>query len=73
MDLNEPSRENLSIIINDMADRLQVVNRSIMNPEDYDLQKYDELKSLHDMLQSKGKLSVVETEAFVQELAAYRK
>ncbi|MBM7552781.1 DUF1128 domain-containing protein [Thalassobacillus pellis] len=73
MSLNEPTQENLETIINDMADRLQVVNRSIMDPKDYDLKNYDEIKSLHDMVKTKGQLSVSETQAFVQELGAYRK
>ncbi|SDJ73003.1 DUF1128 domain-containing protein [Sediminibacillus albus] len=73
MSLNEPSKENLDIIINNMARQLQVVNRSIMNPDDYDLDKYEELKSLHDMLQQKGQLSVAETQAVIEELAAHRK
>ncbi|MRH42229.1 DUF1128 family protein [Aquibacillus halophilus] len=60
-------------MINEMASMLQVVNRSIMDPEDYDLEKYDELKSLYDLLKQKGQLSVAETQAFVQELANIRK
>lgn len=73
MSLNEPTKENLAIIINNMANQLQVVNRAIMDPEDYNLDKYDELKALHDMIEQKGQLSVAETQAFVQELSAYRK
>ncbi|WP_053219697.1 DUF1128 domain-containing protein [Virgibacillus senegalensis] len=73
MSLQEPSRENLAIIIDNMAKKLQVVNRTIMNPEDYDIEKYQELKSLHDMLEHKGQLSVAETQAFIQELADHRK
>ncbi|MCT2534492.1 DUF1128 domain-containing protein [Aquibacillus koreensis] len=72
MSLNEPTQENLEVIINEMATMLQVVNRSIMDPEDYDIEKYDELKSLYDMLKQKGQLSVAETQAFVQELADKR-
>ncbi|WP_079529816.1 DUF1128 domain-containing protein [Halobacillus hunanensis] len=73
MSLQEPTQDNLNIIINDMADRLQVVNRSLMDPEDYDLNKYDEIKSLHDIVEMKGQLSVSEIQAFVQELGQYRK
>lgn len=72
MNLQEPTQENLTIIINEMADLLQVVNRSIMDPEDYDLTKYDELKSLYDLIKQKGQLSVAETQAFVKELAENR-
>ncbi|WP_186577500.1 DUF1128 domain-containing protein [Aquibacillus kalidii] len=72
MNLNEPSKENLAFIINEMASLLQVVNRSILDPEDYNIEKYEELKSLYDLLKQKGQLSVAEIQAFVQELAAYR-
>lgn len=73
MSLQEPSQENLNIIIHDMAEKLQVVNRSLMDPEDYDLNKYEEIKSLHDIIEMKGQLSVSEIQAFVQELGHYRK
>lgn len=73
MSLDQPNQENLAIIIHDMAERLQVVNRSIMDPEDYDLENYEEIKSLHDIIQMKGQLSVSEIQAFVQELGQYRK
>ncbi|WP_082234199.1 DUF1128 domain-containing protein [Halobacillus massiliensis] len=73
MSLEEATQDNLSYIINDMADKLQVVNRSIMDPEDYDLAKYDEIKSLHEVIQMKGQLSVSEIQVFVQELGNYRK
>ncbi|RDY72187.1 MULTISPECIES: DUF1128 domain-containing protein [Halobacillus] len=73
MSLQEPNQENLEVIINDMAEKLQVVNRSLMDPEDYDLNKYEEIKSLHDIIEMKGQLSVSEIQAFVQELGQYRK
>ncbi|MDC3416425.1 DUF1128 domain-containing protein [Aquibacillus salsiterrae] len=73
MNLNDASKENLDFIINEMAELLKVVNRSIMDPDDYDLAKYNELKSLYDLIKQKGQLSVAETQAFVQELAASRK
>ncbi|MDC3423608.1 DUF1128 domain-containing protein [Aquibacillus sp. 3ASR75-11] len=73
MSLNEPTEENLKIIIDEIAARLQVVNRSIMDPKDYNLSKYDEIKSLYDLIKQKGHLSVAETQAFKQELATMRK
>lgn len=73
MKLEQASEENLSILLNGIADRLVVVNRSIMQPEDYQIEKYDDIKFLYDHIESKGQLSVSETEAFIQELANYRK
>lgn len=73
MNLDSASKENLAYIINDMAERLNVVNRSIMDPDDYDLNKYEDLRDLHAMLEQKGSLSPNETQAFLDELASYRK
>ncbi|QXE03069.1 Uncharacterized protein YfkK, UPF0435 family [Terribacillus aidingensis] len=73
MQLEQASEENLAILINTIADRLSVVNRSIMQPEDYQLEKYQDIKDLYDHIESQGQLSVYETEAFIQELARYRK
>ncbi|CQR47727.1 hypothetical protein BN1058_02054 [Paraliobacillus sp. PM-2] len=71
--LNEATKENLAYLLEEIAKKLQVVNQSIMDPEDYDLKKYDQLKLLYDVLQQKEQLSVSETQAFVQELATIRK
>ncbi|ENH98270.1 hypothetical protein J416_00964 [Gracilibacillus halophilus YIM-C55.5] len=73
MSLEESSQENLAFIIKDMGKILQVVNTSLMEPDDYDLAHYDELKSLYDLLQKKQQLTVAETQAFIAELRQYRK
>ncbi|SFL97982.1 Uncharacterized protein YfkK, UPF0435 family [Gracilibacillus orientalis] len=73
MSLEEKSEENLAHIINEMGRMLQVVNESIMDPKDYDINNYDELKSLYDLLKQKGRLTVAETQAFIAELREYRK
>ncbi|MCA0969172.1 DUF1128 domain-containing protein [Halobacillus litoralis] len=73
MSLEQASQENLDYIIHTLADKLQVVNRSIMDPEDYNLEHYEEIKSLYDIVEMKGQLSVSEIQAFVQELGQYRK
>ncbi|TGB04837.1 DUF1128 domain-containing protein [Halobacillus salinus] len=73
MSLEQATEENLAYIIKDMAEKLQVVNRSLMDPEDYDINHYEEIKSLHDIVEMKGQLSVSEIQAFVQELGQYRK
>ncbi|QDP40147.1 DUF1128 domain-containing protein [Radiobacillus deserti] len=73
MNLNEATEENLKYIIDEMAKKLQVVNRSIMDPDDYKLESYDQLKELYDMVEQKGNLSVSEIQAFIDELASHRK
>ncbi|WP_066193968.1 MULTISPECIES: DUF1128 domain-containing protein [Gracilibacillus] len=73
MSLEEQTQENLTYIIREMGKMLQVVNDSIMNPDDYHLENYAELKELYDLLKQKGQLTVAETHAFIDELKNYRK
>lgn len=73
MTLDEATFENLAIILNELAERLSVANRSLFDPEDYDLEKYSDLKFLYQIVIDKGGLSALETQAFVDELASMRK
>ncbi|WP_347860622.1 DUF1128 domain-containing protein [Salimicrobium sp. PL1-032A] len=73
MSLEEANRDNLNILIETLADRLQVVNRGLLAPEDFDLEHYHDIKELYDIIEMKGQLSVSEIQAFVSELSKYRK
>ncbi|WP_085992419.1 DUF1128 domain-containing protein [Oceanobacillus senegalensis] len=73
MTLKTASQDNLKIILEELADRLNVVNRGLLDAEDYDLEKYDDLKLMYDIVVQKGRLSASETQAFVEELAKIRK
>jgi uncharacterized protein YfkK (UPF0435 family) len=72
MDLRIASQENLKHLLDDLAVRLNVVNVSLMDAEDYDLEKYDDIKFLYDIVVKKGKLTTLETQAFIEELASVR-
>lgn len=73
MKLEVPSNENLAFILNELADCLKVANRALLDPEDYDLDKYEDLKFMYDMVVQKGQLSASETQAFIDELRTVRK
>jgi uncharacterized protein YfkK (UPF0435 family) len=73
MSLEQPTEQNMKIILDELAKRLGVVNRSLMDPKDYNLEKYDELKMMYDMIIQKGSLSASETQAFIDELRTVRK
>jgi uncharacterized protein YfkK (UPF0435 family) len=73
MNLDQPTEQNLKKILDELADRLGVANRALMDPEDYDLNKYDDLKLMYDMIINKGSLSASETQAFIEELRSVRK
>ncbi|MBP1949092.1 DUF1128 domain-containing protein [Virgibacillus litoralis] len=73
MNLENPSQENLKFILDELAEMLNVVNRTIMDPEDYDLEKYEDIKFMYEMIKQKGQLSASETQAFIDELRSVRK
>lgn len=73
MNLENANEGNMKILLEGLAEQLNVVNRSIMDPEDYDLSKYEDLKFMYDMVVQKGQLSAPEKQAFIEELAAIRK
>jgi len=73
MNLDNPSYENLGYILDVLADKLSVANRSLLDPEDYNIGKYDDLKLMYDMVINKGTLSAGETQAFIDELRSVRK
>lgn len=73
MNLENPSQENLKFMLDELADQLAVVNREILDSKDYDLDKYEEIKFMYDMIKQKGQLSASETQAFIDELRTVRK
>lgn len=73
MSLNVASQENLKILLDELGDLLNVVNRGLLDAEDYDLNKYDDLKLMYDVIKQKGKLSPFEAQGFVEELGSIRK
>ncbi|ASK63518.1 hypothetical protein CFK37_15825 [Virgibacillus phasianinus] len=73
MNLEQPSNENMKVILDELAERLKVANRGLLDHEDYDLKKYDEIKFMYDMVVQKGQLSASETQAFIDELKSVRK
>ncbi|GGJ92479.1 UPF0435 protein [Lentibacillus kapialis] len=73
MNLETPTQENLKFMLDELAEQLEVVNREVMDAEDYNLEKYDDIKFMYEMVKQKGQLSLSETKAFIDELRSVRK
>lgn len=73
MSLNEPTQENLKYILNQLAERLDIANRILVNEKDYDINRYEDLKFMYDMVVKQKQLSVNEKHAFIDELRSVRK
>lgn len=73
MDLQEATEKNLAFMIEKMADKLQIINRSLLEPEDFDIQAYQDIKNIYEMIHNKPTISVSEIHAIIDELSKFRK
>jgi uncharacterized protein YfkK (UPF0435 family) len=69
MDLSNENFENLSYMIENLKKKLQIVNSGIIQPEDYELNKYEDIKELYDMVMKMPSFSIRDMESIVEELA----
>jgi uncharacterized protein YfkK (UPF0435 family) len=72
-DLTQATRENLAILIEGIKTKLNMANTAVMRPEDFDLESYDDLLYLYNMVQRKGAFSINEMTAIVEELGSLRR
>lgn len=73
MNLSEANQSNLAYLLEKIGQKLDVANTSLLDPEDYNINKYQELKWLYDYVVDKSVISISEKEAFIEELAVIRK
>lgn len=73
MNLENPSRENLAVLLDEMKKKLTMANASVMNPEAFELDAYEDLYDLYRMVTKKERISISEMEAIVAELGSLRK
>ena len=60
-------------ILEDIVQKLNVVNRGIFKPDDYSDEKVSELNDIKEMLESRGQISAAEQSAVIEELSKMRK
>jgi len=73
MNLENPSRENIAFIMDEIKRKLTMVNTSVMNPDSFGLEVYEDLLYLYQMISKKDRFSISEMEAIVTELGSMRK
>lgn len=74
MNLNEATRENLNWMIESIKNHLNLVNASVVRPEDYSLEVYDDIRDLFEMTEKKkGHFTMLELEGILEELGDLRK
>ena len=73
MDLNTPSIENVIYMIEQIKEKLRMVNVDAMQSDKFDEDKYEDLQYLYDMVMKRDSFSPSEMEAIVAELGTLRK
>lgn len=73
MNLSVKNQENVEKMIEIIQDKLQMVNRAVLQPSDIDLQFYDDLVDVYEMIIKKDSFSVSEINAIIDELRTFRK
>jgi uncharacterized protein YfkK (UPF0435 family) len=73
MNLAEKSIENVEYMIEQIKEKLKVLNLGAIKPSHFDEEMYEELKEIYDMVQRKNSFSPNEMKALVEELGSLRK
>ncbi|CAH2715596.1 MULTISPECIES: DUF1128 domain-containing protein [Neobacillus] len=73
MNLSEKSIENVEYMIEQIKEKLKVLNLGAIKPSHFDEDMYEELKEIYDMVLRKNSFSPNEMQALVEELGSLRK
>ena len=73
MNLSEKSIENVEYMIEQIKEKLKVLNLGAIKPSHFDEEMYEELKEIYEMVQKKNSFSPNEMQALVEELGSLRK
>jgi len=73
MNLSEKSIENVEYMIEQIKEKLKVLNLGAIKPSHFDEEMYEELKEIYEMVQRKNSFSPNEMQALVEELGSLRK
>lgn len=72
MSEQDPRREELSQMIEDIKKKLHVVNGAAIQSESFSLSRYDDIEEIHQMVMGKDRFSVSELDAIISELGQMR-
>jgi len=73
MNLSEKTTENVEYMIEQIKEKLKVLNLGAIKPSHFDEEMYEELKEIYEMVMRKPSFSPNEMQALVEELGNLRK
>ncbi|MBB6637848.1 DUF1128 domain-containing protein [Cohnella thailandensis] len=72
MDLSQPTQANVEFMIEAIKLKLRMASGAAMQASHFQVDKYEDIKDIYDMVNSKDKFSISEVEALVSELGKLR-
>ncbi|CAM3968629.1 DUF1128 domain-containing protein [Cohnella lubricantis] len=72
MDLSMPTKENVEYMIEAIKTKLRMASGAAMQAAHFQVDRYEDIKDIYDMVQSKDRFSISEVEALVSELGKLR-
>lgn len=72
-DLSRPSEANLEFMIEEIKKKLKMAAVSAIKPGHFDMEQYEEIYEIYDIIMGKTNFSISEMEALVTELGKLRK
>ena len=72
MDLTQPTTENVSYMINQIKEKLRMVNVDAMKAENFSTSKYEDLHYIYKMVMKRETITPNEMQAIVAELGSLR-
>ncbi|WP_438312701.1 DUF1128 domain-containing protein [Sporosarcina sp. FA9] len=73
MDLTNPTTENTMYMIEQIKEKIRMVNVDAMKAENFDTDKYEDLHYIYEMVMKRKHISSNELEAIAAELGSLRK
>lgn len=73
MDLSNRTQENVVYMIEQLKEKLRMVNVDAMNAESFSDENYEDLVYLYEMVMKRDSFSPSEMQAIVSELGSFRK
>jgi len=73
MDLTQPTDENIMHMVEQIKEKLRMVNVDAMKAEHFNTDKYDDLLYMYNMVMKRKHISSNEIEAIAAELGSLRK
>jgi uncharacterized protein YfkK (UPF0435 family) len=72
MNLNEPTQQNVEYMIEAIKTKLRMATGAAMQASSFSIGRYEDIKDIYDIIDSKDRFSISEVEALVSELGKLR-